>query len=106
MTAAYAQYSASATGGNGFARDFLAGMCALYTGPMYKKLKPQKSSFLLFGVSVAVCIPVFLIYRYGPAIRERSKFAKQLADSKERRSAKHDAFRSQQARQENLKERA
>lgn len=30
MVAAYAVYSASATGGNGFARDFLAGVSAIY----------------------------------------------------------------------------
>lgn len=93
MVAAYGAYSASATGGNGFARDFLAGMCALYTGPMYKKLKPQNSTFLLFGVSSAVCVPVYLIYKYGPLIRERSKFAQQLAQGREDRVTKHDAIR-------------
>lgn len=30
MVAAYGEYSASATGGNGFARDFLAGVSAMY----------------------------------------------------------------------------
>ena len=33
MIAAYGPYSASATGGNGFARDFLAGVSAMYAGP-------------------------------------------------------------------------
>ncbi|KAK7549519.1 MFS multidrug transporter [Phyllosticta citricarpa] len=33
MVAAYGPYSASATGGNGFARDFLAGIAALYATP-------------------------------------------------------------------------
>ena len=57
MVAAYGPFAASATGGNGFARDFLAGMCALYTKPLYEKLKPQKATFLLFGISTLVCIP-------------------------------------------------
>ena len=35
MVAAYGPYSASATGGNGFARDFLAEIAAMYTTPMY-----------------------------------------------------------------------
>lgn len=30
MVASYGIYSASATGGNGFARDFLAGVAAMY----------------------------------------------------------------------------
>jgi hypothetical protein len=33
MIAAYGPYSASATGGNGFARDLLAGIAAMYSTP-------------------------------------------------------------------------
>jgi hypothetical protein len=33
MTAAYGPYAASATGGNDLARDFLAGIAALYATP-------------------------------------------------------------------------
>lgn len=33
MIASYGPYSASATGGNGFARDFLAGVAAMYSVP-------------------------------------------------------------------------
>jgi hypothetical protein len=33
MIAAYGPYAASATGGNGFARDFLAGIAAMYSVP-------------------------------------------------------------------------
>lgn len=33
MVAAYGPYSASATGGNALARDFLAGVAALYSTP-------------------------------------------------------------------------
>lgn len=38
MIAAYGGYSASATGGNAFARDSLAGIAALYATPMYEIL--------------------------------------------------------------------
>lgn len=43
MVAAYGPYSASATGGNGFARDFLAGICTLYADPR-KSYDPLSSS--------------------------------------------------------------
>jgi hypothetical protein len=33
MVAAYGPYSASATGGNALARDFLAGIAAMYSTP-------------------------------------------------------------------------
>lgn len=87
MVSAYGQFSASATGGNGFARDFLAGMCALYTSKMYHKLGVRNSQLLLFGFGALFCIPVWVFYYYGPQIRKRSKFAMSLAQEKEKKVA-------------------
>lgn len=43
MIAAYGPYSASATGGNALARDFLAGIAAMYSLPsMFQLFPPQK----------------------------------------------------------------
>jgi len=85
MVAAYGgKYAASATGGNGFSRDLLAGLCAFYTGPMYKSLGTQKSTFLLFAVSVLVCIPVYVFYWKGPAVRARSKWAEKIKKEQEK----------------------
>ncbi|KAF2828111.1 MFS general substrate transporter [Ophiobolus disseminans] len=83
MVAAYGSYAASATGGNGFMRDFLAGMCALFTGPMYKKLSIRNSYLVLFGLATLFCIPVYIFYYKGAAIRARSKFASKLAKDRE-----------------------
>ena len=100
MVAAYGEYSASATGGNGFARDFLAGMCALYTGKMYRNLGVRDSQLVLFGLAVAFCLPVWVFYYYGPQIRERSKFAQKLAAEKDKRaSGKANARHNEQQRQ-------
>ncbi len=88
MVAAYGgKYSASATGGNGFTRDVLAGICSFYTGPMYHKLGVQNSTWILFGLSAILCIPVFVIHKYGPAIRARSKYAKEIEVERERNEA-------------------
>jgi hypothetical protein len=38
MIAAYGPYAASATGGNGLARDFLAGIAAMYSTPCMLRL--------------------------------------------------------------------
>jgi hypothetical protein len=85
MVAAYGgKYSASATGGNGFTRDVLAGLCSFYTGPMYQKLGVTNATWVLFALSVVVSIPVFVIYRKGPEIRARSKYAAEV--EKERRA--------------------
>ncbi|KAF6814828.1 multidrug transporter [Colletotrichum sojae] len=82
MIAAYGPYSASATGGNGFARDFLAGVAAMYSTPLYENVGKTRhteyASTILACLAFFVTIPVYLIYWKGPVIRERSKFAQSL----------------------------
>ncbi|KAL1721949.1 major facilitator superfamily domain-containing protein [Schizophyllum commune] len=90
MVAAYGPYSASATGGNGFARDFLAGIAAMYSVPMYKNIpgKPlEYATTILACIGVVVVIPIYIFYFNGPAIRARSKFAMTLES--ERKEHQH-----------------
>jgi len=83
MVAAYGVYSASATGGNAFARDFLAGIAAMYATPLYtnlgEKYPTEYASTILACLSCLIVIPIYVFYWYGPQIRERSKFAQTLA---------------------------
>lgn len=83
MVASYSAYSASATGGNGFARDFLAGISAMYATPMYSNIGDhwhlEYASTVLACFAVVVVIPIFVFYWKGPEIRKRSKFAQELA---------------------------
>ncbi|OAQ71770.1 MFS multidrug transporter [Purpureocillium lilacinum] len=84
MLAAYGPYSASATGGNGFARDLLAGIAALYSTPLYTNIAPnglhlEYASTILACLAFVVTMPVYLIYWKGPWLREKSKFAQSLA---------------------------
>ena len=103
MVAAYGPYSASATGGNGFARDFLAGIAAMYSEPMYtnigKKRHLQWASTLLGCIAFLVSIPIYIFYWKGPQIRERSKFAQTLAADKKLR----DTVSSDEEEEEELK---
>jgi MFS family permease len=88
MVAAYGgKYSASATGGNGFSRDVLAGLCSFYTGPMYHKLGVTNATWVLFALSVIVCIPVYVIYKKGPQIRARSKYAREVEQERQANAA-------------------
>lgn len=67
MVAAYGPYAASATGGNGFARDFLAAIAAL-------------------GMSSRGCYDSDLYFLpQGPQIRARSKFAQSLEAEREKK---------------------
>ncbi|KAJ5672492.1 Major facilitator superfamily domain general substrate transporter [Penicillium longicatenatum] len=88
MVAAYGPYSASATGGNGFARDFLAGVATMYATPMYEnmggKYHLQWASTLLGCVGFLVLIPIYVFYWKGPEIRKKSKFAQELAADREK----------------------
>lgn len=90
MLAAYGPYSASATGGNGFARDFLAGIAAMYSTPLYENIGSKKyhveyASTILACLAVVVTAPVYLIYWKGPWLREKSKFAESLAADRKTR---------------------
>ena len=107
MICAYGPYSASATGGNGWSRDFLAGILTVPATPYFTSKIPL--SFLSFPTSniftdigksaggtlhlayastILACIAtvlvcaVYVIYWKGPVLRARSPFAQQLADSR------------------------
>ena len=88
MVAAYGVYSASATGGNGFARDLLAGIATMYSVPMYEniggRLHLQWASTLLGCIAVLVMVPIYVCYWKGPAIRASSKFAQTLEADRQR----------------------
>ncbi|KAF2132414.1 MFS general substrate transporter [Dothidotthia symphoricarpi CBS 119687] len=97
MVAAYGgMYAASATGGNGFSRDVLAGLCSFYTGPMYHKLGTKNATWILFALSVVVCIPVYVIYHKGPQIRARSKYAEKVQAEREKNAAAREKIAERQ----------
>lgn len=85
MVCAYGPFSASATGGNGFSRDFLAGVLTNAATPFYTNIpgpqnKPlQNASFILFAISSLLVVAVYVIYWYGPTLRKKSVFAQTLA---------------------------
>jgi hypothetical protein len=91
QTAAYGPYAASATGGNDLARDFMAGIAAMYSTPLYNNLpgRPvQYASTLLACLAILVTIPIYVVYWKGPEIRARSKFAQSLDKTFQQRTEK------------------
>ncbi len=89
MIASYGPYSASATGGNALARDFLAGVAAMYSVPMYEgfggkgyKYHLEWPTTFLAIMAIFVTIPIYIFYWKGPAIRKKSKFAQELASDR------------------------
>ncbi|KAM7216920.1 Major facilitator superfamily domain containing protein [Rhypophila decipiens] len=78
MVGAYGPYAASATGGNGWARDFLAGVLTIPATPFYENVGPQHAGTILACISVLLVPAVYLVYFKGPWLRERSRFAQSL----------------------------
>ena len=86
MICAYGPYAASATGGNGWSRDFLAGVLTVPATPFYTNIGSkdhlQYANTILFCIASLLVVAVYVIYWKGPVLRKRSPFAQQLADSK------------------------
>ncbi|MCJ1318792.1 hypothetical protein MMC15_004123 [Xylographa vitiligo] len=86
MICAYGPYSASATGGNGWSRDFLAGVLTVPATPFYTNIGShdhlQYANTILFCIASLLVIAVYVIYWKGPVLRKRSAFAQQLAGQK------------------------
>ncbi|EIW79249.1 MFS multidrug transporter [Coniophora puteana RWD-64-598 SS2] len=85
MICAYGPYSASATGGNGFSRDFLAGVLTLPATPFFQNVSKTHAvnyaCTILGCIAFLVTIPVYIFYFYGEWFRKRSPFACSLADA-------------------------
>ncbi|KAI9668029.1 MAG: hypothetical protein M1821_000849 [Bathelium mastoideum] len=88
MICAYGPYSASATGGNGWSRDFLAGVLTLPATPFFSNIGKSKgrnleyASTILFCIATLLIVAVYVIYWKGPTLRKRSPFAQQLQDAR------------------------
>lgn len=88
MICAYGPYSASATGGNGWARDFLAGVLTVPATPFFTNIGAssgrnlQYASTILFCISFLLVAAVYVIYWKGPVLRKRSPFAQKLASAR------------------------
>ncbi|KAI1372467.1 major facilitator superfamily domain-containing protein [Hypoxylon crocopeplum] len=86
MVAAYGPYSASATGGNGFARDFMAGLLTWAAAPYYDAFSfdygLQLANTILAVISFFFVAATFAVYFQGPAMRKGSPFAQSLSRSR------------------------
>jgi hypothetical protein len=87
MICAYGPYSASATGGNGWSRDFLAGVLTLPATPFFTNIGGKHhleyASTILACIATVLVLAVYVIYWKGPVLRARSPFAQQLQQAKE-----------------------
>lgn len=71
----YQHQAASALAAKTFIRSFWGAAVVLFTEQMYDRLGDQWASSLIAFISLACCAIPFLFWRYGAAIRKRSKYA-------------------------------
>jgi len=89
MICAYGPYSASATGGNGWSRDFLAGVLTIPATPFFTNIGASSGKNLEYACTILACIAlvlvlaVYAIYYWGPTLRKRSPFAQQLQSARQ-----------------------
>jgi len=101
MICAYGPYSASATGGNGWARDFLAGVLTVPAIPFFTNIGAasgnnlEYATTILFCISFVLVIAVYVIYWKGPVLRKRSPFAQALAGESKEEGHRPSAMRGE-----------
>ncbi|TVY29300.1 Efflux pump [Lachnellula hyalina] len=94
MICAYGPYSASATGGNGWSRDFLAGVLTVPATPFFSNIGSNPlayASTILFCISFVLVMAVYVIYWKGPVLRHRSPFAQQLEAARNEHSERRES---------------
>ena len=76
---AYGPYSASAIGGSGWTRNFLAGILTITVTPLFSYIGPEYAYTILACTSLIPVVAVYIVYWKGSVLRKRSPFAEQLA---------------------------
>ena len=72
----FRKYAASAVAANTFLRSCFAGAFPLVVGPLYHNVGvPWGTSIFAFFAAALIPIP-FLFYKYGPALRAKSKWSR------------------------------
>ena len=84
---AYTVYAASVLAANTVLRSLFGAAFPLFTRQMYENLGTQWASSVPAFLALA-CLPMpFVLYKYGPAIRSRCRFAAEAATAGEKMTA-------------------
>lgn len=96
----YTIYAASAIAANTITRSAAGAAAPLFTNQMFTALGVGGGASLVGGVATLLAVVPFAFYKYGPAIRKRSKFApnpskedeesQQTQDGKEKEKSQED----------------
>lgn len=75
--------------GQSFAREIMSATLIVVGEPFYNNLGPQVATTILAAIATVLGVLPFLFFKYGPKIRERSRFSqeiKRMAEEDEKRA--------------------
>lgn len=75
----YTIYASSALSGQSLCRNLMGFSMPLFTTQMYNGMGYQWASFLAGCIALVLASTPWVLFRFGPTIRARSRFAKELA---------------------------
>ncbi|KAF2111074.1 major facilitator superfamily domain-containing protein [Lophiotrema nucula] len=87
LTDCYGRFSASALAANAVMRSLFSGGFPLFARQMYVKMETPWASSLLGFIAVAMAPVPWLLYMYGPWLRERSKYHLWTVELEEKEAA-------------------
>lgn len=71
----YPRYAASIFAASSFARSVVAFAAVLFARPMFRSMGISGGASLLTGLMVLCAVGMALLWRFGEALRRRSRFA-------------------------------
>ncbi|KAJ5109681.1 hypothetical protein N7532_002326 [Penicillium argentinense] len=77
----YGENSSSAIAGQGFMRNTLGAVSPLFASQFFHNLGSQYAGLLLALIATLLTFIPFVLYKYGPALRARSKLASAVVNS-------------------------
>lgn len=75
LSFSYVEHQAAVLAANDLIRSLLAAAFPLFANPMFRTLGLGKAYSMLAGISAALLLPLFGLYRYGHVLRRWSKYA-------------------------------
>jgi MFS transporter, DHA1 family, multidrug resistance protein len=71
----YPRYAASIFAANSFSRSAIAFAAILFARPLFRAIGVAAGVSLLGGLMVICALGMLILWRYGKALRQRSRFA-------------------------------
>lgn len=105
MADVYEMWASSALAAQSWARNIAGGVMPLFGQWLYHALKPQYATSIVAGVAALMGMVPFMLFRFGPALRERSKVAQSIRTEKAEQTRKIAEERDKVLRRQAQRER-